>query len=165
MKNIKAGADIHAGDGGYSEGTKEGYEAFVKARSKPTLYLIRGVAGAGKSTLAKQFVKSGMADVYFEADDYFTNSNGEYNFDHTKLNIAHSQCKEQAERCLENGMNVVVSNTSVRNKDVAVYQSIAWNLQINFVSIIVENRNNTQSIHKVPPDKIKNMQDKFQVKL
>ena len=30
MNNIKAGADIHAGDGGYSEGTKEGYEAFVK---------------------------------------------------------------------------------------------------------------------------------------
>lgn len=32
-ENIKAGADIHAGDGGYSEGTKEGYEAFVKARN------------------------------------------------------------------------------------------------------------------------------------
>ena len=32
--NIKAGADIHAGDGGYSEGTKEGYEAFVKIRNK-----------------------------------------------------------------------------------------------------------------------------------
>lgn len=31
-ENIKAGADIHAGDGGYSEGTKEGYEAFVKTR-------------------------------------------------------------------------------------------------------------------------------------
>lgn len=32
-ENIKAGADIHAGAGGYSEGTKEGYEAFVKARN------------------------------------------------------------------------------------------------------------------------------------
>jgi hypothetical protein len=33
-KQIKAGADIHAGDGGYSEGTQEQYEAFVKVRNK-----------------------------------------------------------------------------------------------------------------------------------
>ena len=32
--NIKAGADIHAGDGGYSEGTQEGYNAFVKGRNQ-----------------------------------------------------------------------------------------------------------------------------------
>jgi len=31
---IQAGADIHAGDGGYSEGNKEDYEAFVKVRNK-----------------------------------------------------------------------------------------------------------------------------------
>lgn len=31
---IKAGAEIHAGDGGYSEGTREGYEAFVKIRNQ-----------------------------------------------------------------------------------------------------------------------------------
>ena len=33
-KKIKAGADIHAGDGGYSEGTQEQYDAFVKVRNK-----------------------------------------------------------------------------------------------------------------------------------
>ena len=32
--NIKAGADIHAGDGGYSEGTKEKYDEFVKGRNQ-----------------------------------------------------------------------------------------------------------------------------------
>ena len=31
--NIKAGADIHAGDGGYSEGTQEAYDEFVKKRN------------------------------------------------------------------------------------------------------------------------------------
>ena len=34
MENIKAGADIHAGDGGYGIGTREAYEAFVKVRNK-----------------------------------------------------------------------------------------------------------------------------------
>jgi len=32
--NIRAGADIHAGDGGYSIGTQEKYEEFAKARNK-----------------------------------------------------------------------------------------------------------------------------------
>jgi hypothetical protein len=32
--NIKAGADIHAGDGGYSIGTKEKYDEFVKGRNE-----------------------------------------------------------------------------------------------------------------------------------
>jgi len=31
-ENIKVGADINAGDGGYSEGTKEKYDEFVKLR-------------------------------------------------------------------------------------------------------------------------------------
>ena len=32
--NIKAGADIHAGDGGYSLGTQEEYDKFVKGRNE-----------------------------------------------------------------------------------------------------------------------------------
>jgi hypothetical protein len=31
--NIKAGADIHAGDGGYGIGTKEKYDEFVRKRN------------------------------------------------------------------------------------------------------------------------------------
>ena len=33
-ERIKAGADIHAGNGGYEIGTQEKYEAFVKVRNK-----------------------------------------------------------------------------------------------------------------------------------
>ena len=33
-ENIKAGGDIHAGDGGYSIGTKEKYDEFVKNRNR-----------------------------------------------------------------------------------------------------------------------------------
>lgn len=32
--NIKAGAEIHAGDGGYSIGTQEKYDEFVKVRNR-----------------------------------------------------------------------------------------------------------------------------------
>jgi len=33
-ENIKAGADIHAGDGGYSLGTQEKHDEFVKGRNQ-----------------------------------------------------------------------------------------------------------------------------------
>jgi hypothetical protein len=34
INQIIAGADIHAGDGGYSEGTQEKYDEFVKVRNQ-----------------------------------------------------------------------------------------------------------------------------------
>ena len=40
-EQIKAGADIHAGDGGYEIGTKEQYEAFVKIRNQSLNIRIR----------------------------------------------------------------------------------------------------------------------------
>lgn len=33
LRNINAGAEIHAGDGGYSIGTQEGYDKFVAERN------------------------------------------------------------------------------------------------------------------------------------
>jgi hypothetical protein len=33
-EQMKAGSDIHAGDGGYREGTQEGYEQFAKTRNQ-----------------------------------------------------------------------------------------------------------------------------------
>lgn len=33
IENLRVGAEHHAGDGGYSIGTQEGYEAFVKIRN------------------------------------------------------------------------------------------------------------------------------------
>lgn len=132
---------------------------------KPTLYLIRGTPGSGKTTLAKQFVESGIAHANFEADDYFTDSKGQYKFDHSKLGIAHSQCLERTKNCLESGMNVVVSNTFTRDKEVAPYQQLAWKMGIKMVSIIVENRANSKSIHNVPEANLENMRKRFQVKV
>lgn len=56
-ENIKAGADIHAGDGGYSEGTWEEYSKFARMRSKSMdvknmskCYQLIGVPASGKTT-------------------------------------------------------------------------------------------------------------------
>jgi hypothetical protein len=162
---IKAGADIHAGDGGYSEGTREGYEAFVKARrGKPTLYLIRGVPGSGKSTFAWQLFKSRLVQRMYEADDYFISA-GEYQFDPRKLEDAHNQCKRNTWLALYEGMSVAVSNTSCAEWEVETYATIARETEANFVSIIVENRHDGKNIHGCPDAKVEQMKRKFSIKL
>ena len=130
-----------------------------------TLYLIRGVPGSGKSSFAKDLIACGMASLHFEADMYFYDEYGNYNFDPTKLGMAHQGCQEVTKKALEVGLNVVVSNTSTTEKEVAVYQQIAEEIGAKFVSLVVENRHNGQNIHNVPEEKIQQMKNRFSIKL
>jgi uridine kinase len=133
---------------------------------KPTLYLIRGVSGAGKSTFANNLFESGVVHKVFEADDYFYMENGLYEFDASRLRAAHQLCQANAGYVLgQLKQSVAVSNTSTTEKEVKVYQDIAAQHNANFVSIIVENRHNGVNIHNVPEDKIKQMKGRFSVKL
>ena len=55
------------------------------------LILLRGLPGAGKSTLAKvilQFRETDEPEV-LSADDFFVNENGVYEFDAQKIKEAH----------------------------------------------------------------------------
>lgn len=132
---------------------------------KPTLYLIRGVSGAGKSTFADTLWTSGVVHKVFEADDWFYAKDGIYQFDAADLHIAHLTCQQNTRFCLLNGKSVAVSNTSTTEREVEVYKSIADECNANFVSIIVENRHNGVNIHNVPEDKLQQMKDRFSVKL
>ena len=62
-----------------------------KKTMNKNLYLLRGIPGAGKSTLAKQ-----LGDSHFETDGFFM-VDGEYKFDPTKLREAHQWCQSQVE--------------------------------------------------------------------
>lgn len=131
---------------------------------KPTLYLIRGVCGAGKSTFANTLYESGVVDFVFEADKYFE-INGEYKFDASKLGIAHKNCQELTALWLYKGASIAVSNTSTTEKEVETYRKIADECNANFVSIIVENRHGGTNTHNVPEDKIQQMKNRFSIKL
>ena len=129
-----------------------------------TLFLIRGIPGSGKSTLARQMANA-MQIRYFEADQYFCDENGVYNFNPARLSEAHFWCKEQVHTELQLGKSVIVSNTSTTDAEVIPYQQIAQENHVQFVSIIVENRNNTKSIHNVPEPSIQRMKNRFNIKL
>ena len=115
------------------------------------LFLIRGVSGSGKSSLSRELLLNGVVDTIVEADDFFYNNNN-YEFDVSKLGLAHNQCKERVISSLMEGKSVAVSNTSTREQDVKTYQNIAKKCSAKFISIIVENRNDTSSIHDVPEE-------------
>lgn len=129
-----------------------------------TLYLIRGVPGSGKSSLANELWENNVVDAAIEADDFFM-KNGKYEFDATKLHEAHKYCQQNTHNFLRNGYSVAVSNTSTTEKEVKVYQDIAKQHGAKFISIIVENRHGGVNQHNVPEEKIQQMKDRFSIKL
>ena len=131
----------------------------------PTLYLIRGVSGSGKSTLASTMKRTGMIDHFFEADAYFYNYDGAYFFEPEKLRVAHRACSGNAKLSLLEGKNVAVSNTSTTEKEVEVYRQIAVETGATFVSIVLENRSSTESIHSVPNEVLEKQRKRFTIRL
>ena len=133
--------------------------------SKPTLYLIRGIPGSGKSTFAAALEFSGAVSLVIEADKLMKDESGNYKFDASKLHQNHLLCQQTAIKLLSKGMSVAVSNTSTTEKEVETYQLIAENCNAKFVSLVVENRHNGINIHNVPEDKIQQMKSRFSIKL
>ena len=129
-----------------------------------TLYLIRGVAGAGKTTLATDLAES-LNLVMFEADDYFYDRGGNYNFNPSLLHKAHNECQEKTEKCMVSCKGVVVSNTFTTEKELKPYTDLAKKYDYRVVSLVVENRHGHKSVHNVPETTIQKMKDRFSIKL
>lgn len=132
------------------------------------LILLRGLPGAGKSTLAKM-----MSDCHYEADMYFTNDKGEYNFDPLKLKQAHQWCQDQVHNSMiRNHVNygldesvIVVSNTFTQEWEMEPYYELAKQYGYKVFSIIVENRHGGVNIHGAPDEKVEQMRERFTIKL
>ncbi|GMH64043.1 hypothetical protein TL16_g03873 [Triparma laevis f. inornata] len=90
--------------------------------------ILRGLPGAGKSTLIEQAKKElFVEDVDFyvaSADNYFEAS-GEYLFDRAMLGKAHEYSCSVAGVAMEENRTVVIDNTSVTESEVAVYIKMA----------------------------------------
>lgn len=134
--------------------------------NKPTLYLIRGVCGAGKSSFAESLYWKHLVFAVLEADQYFVDSEtGEYHFNPNLIAEAHRDCQNRAKMHLKMGNDIAVSNTSTTEREVQVYAKIAEECNAKFVSIVVENRHGSKSIHNVPEEKIQQMKNRFSIKL
>lgn len=128
---------------------------------KKILWFVRGVSGAGKSTVAKALREQLPFGCGTEADD-FRYIDGEYAWDKVPNYIAHRKCYDTAKEYLTDGrQNVVVSNTSTRTKDVRKYKNLADEFGYLFISIVVENYHETGNTHGVPEDTLVDMENKL----
>jgi len=127
-----------------------------------TLVLLRGLPGSGKSTAAKLFNKA----PHFEADMYFMDADGNYQFDFAKIKDAHNWCRHSVMDAMKADYPiVVVSNTFTQEWEMEAYYLLAEELGYMVVSMIVENRHGGKNIHGVPEDKLEIMKNRFEVKL
>ncbi len=125
------------------------------------LFIIRGLPGSGKTTLA-HLIANGVCS----ADDYFTDSEGNYNFDGSKLKHAHEDCRSRVEAHM--GYNeplVAVANTFTQDWEMEPYFKLAEEYGYMVQSIIVENRHGGENVHGVPDEAIIKMKNRFTVSL
>lgn len=131
----------------------------------PNLYLLRGLPGSGKTTLAKLLQSSGLVAFFVEADQFFEDAKGGYNFDPLKLGEAHESCQDQVKSCMAWGWNVCVSNTFTTEKELKPYLDMAKQYGYTVISLVVENRHGNPSVHDVPEATLDKMQARFSLKL
>ena len=126
-----------------------------------SLILLRELPGAGKSTLAKQ-----LGGMKFEADMYFIDTHGNYEFDASKLKDAHNWCRHSVMDAMKFGHPlIVVSNTFTQEWEMEAYYLLAKELDYTIFSLIVENRHNGVNEHGVQVEKLDQMKSRFQIKL
>ena len=124
------------------------------------LFLLRGLPGSGKTTLAES-----LGGSHMEADKYFTYE-GKYEFDVTKLKDAHDWCQNAVKVFMENkSKRVVVSNTFTQEWEMTPYFELAEKHGYTVYSLVVENRHGGINEHGVPDDTLDKMKKRFEISL
>jgi len=133
------------------------------------LTLVRGLPGSGKSTFANLITNKFSI---CEADLFFYDKEGNYNFDGSRLKLAHVWCFNQVRTRMEdNKLNpqfypeIVVSNTFTQEWEMEKYYELAEEYGYKVFSIIVENRHGGINQHGVPAEKLEQMKNRFNIKL
>jgi len=134
-----------------------------------TLFLVRGLPGSGKSTFATHIWNEYSV---CEADKFFYDKEGNYNFEPSKIKDAHAWCKNEVEtRMKDHQLNpqyypeIAVSNTFTQEWEMKDYYELAEKYGYKVVSLIIENRHGGKNVHGVPDDKLEIMKNRFEIKL
>jgi len=108
----------------------------------PTLLLLRGLPGAGKTTLARTLLElTGDRHLVamMAADDFFVGDDGVYRFDASRLSEAHESCRQKTEMAMGMGIPlVIVHNTFSRNWEMAAYRELAVENDYRLTVVTVE---------------------------
>ena len=125
------------------------------------LYILRGLPGAGKSTLAKS-----LGGKHVEADIFHLDKDGNYNWKPEKVKDAHIWCQTIVRGWMtDSEERIVVSNTFTQEWEMKPYLEWAEDFNYKVFSLIVENRHSGVNEHNVPEEVLNKMKDRFEIKL
>lgn len=141
-----------------------------KDARKPIAVVLRGIPGSGKSTLGREIGaicrQKGVVFTACSADFTFETPRG-YMFDAKKLHAAHSRCKRDFTRAIEENARehvVLVDNTSTQMWEYEPYEEIARLhgcsfriLEMTCPDVVTAFRMGQRNSHGVPPDKVVSM--------
>ncbi len=85
--------------------------------------ILRGLPGAGKTTLAELLAKHLNAMV--ASANHFFEQSGTFIFDRTKLGAAHAFCFAEFKSALDQGQSVIVDNTNSTKAEYLPYMACA----------------------------------------
>ena len=121
-----------------------------------TLYIVRGLPGSGKSSLAKK-----VTELVYSADDFFTNKKGEYNFNAKLLGKAHEWCWGKVRDAMFIGVEAVaVANTFTQAWEAEKYYQIAE--EYGYSVFVIECQNDFGNVHDVPQESIDAMKKRWE---
>ena len=121
-----------------------------------TLYIVRGLPGSGKSSLAKK-----VTEAVYSADDFFTNKKGEYNFNVKLLGKAHEWCWGKVRDAMYIGVQAVaVANTFTQAWEAEKYYQIAE--EYEYSVFVIECQNDFGNVHSVPQESIDAMKERWE---
>ena len=129
--------------------------------------MIRGVPGSGKTTMARdKYVRKGY--LHYEADMLMVkgldadlnvidpSAMDVYEFDRSKLKKCHDACFHATKHALEQGRNVVVSNTFIRLWEMQRY------LDLPYKVTVVRATGEFINTHGVPEHVVERMRESFE---
>jgi len=127
------------------------------------LFIIRGLPGCGKTTLAKSIAPGAVC----QADDFFVDDEtGKYEFVPHLLNQAHNECYLKCYRLMnKNEPKIAVCNTGTREWEFKDYIELAKAKGYMVHVMVVEHRHGGENTHGVPQDAIDKMKRRFEVSL
>jgi predicted kinase len=131
-----------------------------------SLILLRGLPGAGKTTLAEILSENGKYPV-FSVDSYFTDPRtGDYNFDFSKNYLAYKNCEEQTRNAIQNNISkIFLDNTFTLEWEMEPYFKMAAEKNYKVFVVTVENRHGGANTHSIGNEQLKKMAEKYKVKL
>lgn len=130
-----------------------------------SLIILRGLPGAGKSTLANILAEKKYP--VFSIDDYFTNTvSGEYDFDFTQNHLAYQLCLGNCEAAMKEGVEkIFLDNVFSLEWEIEPYFKLAKNFSYTIFVLTVENYHGNKNVHGVSEEQIKKIANKYKVKL